>query len=762
MKPAHTLLCLCLVLLLGAVAQTATAASWTVLVYLDGDNNLEDMAILDVNEMELAPASSQVNVLVQFDRTPLYDTSNGNWTETRRYRIVPDDDPLTITSELLADLGERNMGAPATLVDFFTWGAQQYPADHYLVILWDHGNGWRTAAAGSSTKAICQDNTDFDVLTTAEVVSAFAEIRAGLGRNVDIVACDACQMGVLELAYPLRASADYYVASQEEVPDAGFAYDVLLTALAGNPSLSPAQLAQVMVNGYVASYHDGSQGSARVSLSAVDLSHLSAVGSALTGFADQLIGATGSIPTYGDDLHTWWEMTHQESDFTAVDLRFFADLVQADAPTTALRTAAEALLGALQEAVVATSSAFYPVDQHQGLSLYYPFLSSFEPGYLDLELATDTTWDEFLQVSPTSQSCVPDLFEPDDAWTQAPSVTLTRTHGRHWFHVEGEQDWVQFAAEEGRRYAIATERLGQDADTLVSLFGPDGTTLLAQDDDSGWETNASLIATDGLGAGLYYAMVQQYAPDFVPPYYGGRTYYDVLISPISFTDVAPGYWAFRPIEACARASIVFGYWDGAYRPAETVNRAQMAVYVARTLAGGDATVPTGPVAAFFPDIPTDHWAFKYVEYCHSQGVVGGYWDGYHPDEIVDRAQMAVYISRAVAGGDDSVPDDPDGIPFFPDMPSGHWAYKYVEYAHDQGIVGGYWDGYHPDDAVTRDQMAVFIARAFGLEERSSASAQNGHFEKALDVSPGSVVRTHTVMAQRSLNNLVCWWWRGEI
>ncbi len=49
------------------------------------------------------------------------------------------------------------------------------------------------------------------------------------------------------------------------------------------------------------------------------------------------------------------------------------------------------------------------------------------------------------------------------------------------------------------------------------------------------------------------------------------------------------------------------------------------------------------------------------------------------------------------------------------MPADHWAYKYVEYVREQGVVQGYDDGtYRPDALCTRDQMAVYAARAFGL------------------------------------------------
>ena len=49
------------------------------------------------------------------------------------------------------------------------------------------------------------------------------------------------------------------------------------------------------------------------------------------------------------------------------------------------------------------------------------------------------------------------------------------------------------------------------------------------------------------------------------------------------------------------------------------------------------------------------------------------------------------------------------------MPVGFWAYKHVEYCAEHGVVQGYGDGwYYPGNVVTRDQMAVYVKRAFGL------------------------------------------------
>jgi hypothetical protein len=183
----------------------------------------------------------------------------------------------------------------------------------------------------------------------------------------------------------------------------------------------------------------------------------------------------------------------------------------------------------------------------------------------------------------------------------------------------------------------------------------------------------------------------------------------------TFTDVTEGNWALLEINACVEAGIVSGYPEGDYKPEAQVTRSQMAVFISRALAGGDSSVPDGPDTATFDDVPTDHWAYKHVEYCVANDIVQGYDPvTYGPAAAVGRDAMAVFISRAVAGGDDNVPVGPDTATF-DDVPTDQWAYKYVEYCAAEGIVQGYDPvTYGPTVTVSRDQMAVFIARAFGL------------------------------------------------
>jgi PKD repeat protein len=198
--------------------------------------------------------------------------------------------------------------------------------------------------------------------------------------------------------------------------------------------------------------------------------------------------------------------------------------------------------------------------------------------------------------------------------------------------------------------------------------------------------------------------------------YGSDSETDPLYIKVLFSDLAADHWACDEILSCAGAGIVSGYDDGSYQPDRPVDRAQMAVYISRALAGSDSGVPEPVTDPGFTDVAPDHWAYKYICYAVDQSIVEGYPEGdYKPERAVDRGQMAVYIARAVAGGDSSVPDLGCTEPVFPDVQCDFWARKYIQYTRETGVTGGYDDGlYHPERIVTRDQMAVYVARASGL------------------------------------------------
>jgi hypothetical protein len=112
----------------------------------------------------------------------------------------------------------------------------------------------------------------------------------------------------------------------------------------------------------------------------------------------------------------------------------------------------------------------------------------------------------------------------------------------------------------------------------------------------------------------------------------------------------------------------------------------------------------------FTDVPACHWAYDEIKACAAADIVQGYDDrSFQPDLPLDRAAMAVFLTRALCGSD-HVPAGPR-TPSFSDVPSWHWAYDYVEYLKASGTVAGYCQRfYSPGGVVTRDQMAVFLVR----------------------------------------------------
>jgi len=116
----------------AVAAPAATKAKWTIMGYLDGDNDLESYVASDItSEFAMPGSSADVKVLVLADRINGYDTNSGNWTSTKLFYVT--NGILADAAHAVADWGERNMGDPQTLIEFVTWCKANYPADHYAL-----------------------------------------------------------------------------------------------------------------------------------------------------------------------------------------------------------------------------------------------------------------------------------------------------------------------------------------------------------------------------------------------------------------------------------------------------------------------------------------------------------------------------------------------------------------------------------------------------------------------------------------------------
>ena len=245
-------------------ADADTGAAWTILVYLDGDNNLEDSAITDFTEMARVGSSDEVNIIVQLDRIASDedwdDETYGDWTTVKRFRIEQRKRPTK--SNELADLGELNMGDPATLTDFIDWGVSSFPAEHYALIFWDHGASWPGVAN--------DDTSDGDPITLPELTQALddATERTGVER-FDLIGFDTCLMSQLDVLEAIAPYGDIAVGSADLEPGDGWAWEAWLEQLVDDPELSTEAIATQIVDSFVAFFEDRDEPT--VTLAAFDL-----------------------------------------------------------------------------------------------------------------------------------------------------------------------------------------------------------------------------------------------------------------------------------------------------------------------------------------------------------------------------------------------------------------------------------------------------------------------------------------------------------
>jgi len=197
----------------------------------------------------------------------------------------------------------------------------------------------------------------------------------------------------------------------------------------------------------------------------------------------------------------------------------------------------------------------------------------------------------------------------------------------------------------------------------------------------------------------------------------------------TFSDVPTNYWAYSFIETFAARGITSGCGGGAYCPEDSVTRAQMAVFLERGMQGA-SFVPPPATGTLFNDVGTGDFAAAFIEQLFQDGITGGCGGGdYCPDNQVTRAQMAVFLLRAMHGANYA---PPPATGMFADVPPGSFADAWIEQLALEQITSGCGGGnFCPDNTVTRAQMAVFIVRAL-LEPSVLTSIQLSQSSLVLD------------------------------
>ncbi len=251
--------------------------AWSLLIYIAGDNNLSDAGLADIQEMCEEGASDDINVGVEID-------TYGEHTGSIRYEITKQDDSGKAYRTVIERLPEQDSGSQQTLCNFAKWGMDRYPAKNTLMVVWNHGAGFR-----APRRNIGYD--DYGTSLSMPDIDSSLE-RAGItsANKLQILGFDACLMNMVEIVHHLAPKVNYLVGSQQTEPGDGWPYDQLL-AIAKDLPEAPV-FAGSIVEAYINSYKN--IGVSNVTQSAVKTSKCDYVIECLDKLGALLVKAMGN------------------------------------------------------------------------------------------------------------------------------------------------------------------------------------------------------------------------------------------------------------------------------------------------------------------------------------------------------------------------------------------------------------------------------------------------------------------------------------
>jgi hypothetical protein len=412
--------------------EAAGKAKWTFMVYVAANNNLEPNSIYNMMEMAAVGSSADLNIVVQITRPSDYAGYYGEWGGTRRFLITKSDktklssgdfqisvsraidllkdappeagvDPsqiealskmpraeqekalisfvptidaqlqlLPLQIEAVENLGDRvNSGTSDTLSAFGTWAVEKYPADHYGLIMWDHGGGWSMIAS--------DDELGPAGIAMPEFEKALKEVTTQTGQKLDILGFDACLMGQLPVAVVAAPYAHYMIAAEELVPGYGWNYTPPLEVIAKQADADAVSVGKATVDGFMKLYTVSQADVAQsFDMGVYDLSKVDAVVKALTNFAEAIKNSPNdhvkAIATARHNVQAFGSVGEESAitdQISSVDLIDFMKLLGTLSKDQNVKAATKEVTDAAK-AMVLYHKASRSLPKANGLSIYFP------------------------------------------------------------------------------------------------------------------------------------------------------------------------------------------------------------------------------------------------------------------------------------------------------------------------------------------------------------------------------------------------------
>jgi len=259
--------------------------SWTFIVYMAADNDLNYFAWKNLKQMELIGSNENITIVAQLN--------NPGSGPTKRYIIKKDKRSLVQDQSIQNQ--KLNSGSYHTLIDCIQWATTYYPAENYALILWNHGTGAIDPHFGktinpcelfylnptenkleidrgisylalicnevqrhihvNNKRGICFDDSFKSYITNHDLELALYHVTNNIlqGKKLSLIGFDACLMSMIEISSICKNYAEYFVASQELEYGAGWKYDELLKPFI-HKTLSPLDFAKHIVVSYEKAY----------------------------------------------------------------------------------------------------------------------------------------------------------------------------------------------------------------------------------------------------------------------------------------------------------------------------------------------------------------------------------------------------------------------------------------------------------------------------------------------------------------------------
>jgi hypothetical protein len=314
---------------------TLSNAKWTVMAYMDGDGNLRDYRIEDINEMAEVGSNEDVKVIAQLGGL--------------RFYVTEDTQPTESNADM--DLGNVDISKAKTLSNFINWVKDNYQADRYLLVIAGHGYGIKGLIG----------------MELATLNTALSDIDGG----IDILVFDSCRMATIEVATAIKDKTSYMVASEGPFMATCFQYDDLLKVINADTGISSEELSKKFIE---KDFYDGT------TESAIDLSVVDELNSKISSLSNDLLDC---LDEKKEKINEVFKDVKKFS--SGADLYHFAELIDSG---TSLQSANN-VINKISSAVISNKG---PLNTH-GLTIY---VGNIEAVIKENYYTDKSTWSDFL------------------------------------------------------------------------------------------------------------------------------------------------------------------------------------------------------------------------------------------------------------------------------------------------------------------------------------------------------------------------------